>query len=96
MTAFASIADIRNIRSIAVPNFLLNLIINQIFGFADLKKVCDGPTSCPWRLKNPHEPEVQVGVGIMKTTVNTEPTPEELFKVRWISAAHATRSDRPA
>ena len=48
----------------------------------------------PWTLKNPREPKVQVGVGIMKTTVNTEPTPEELFKVRWISASHETRSNR--
>ena len=48
----------------------------------------------PWKLKNPREPKVQVGVGIMKTTVNTEPTPEELIKVRWISAAHETRRNR--
>ena len=48
----------------------------------------------PWRLTNPHEPEVQVGVGIKQTTICTEPTPEEYIKVRWISASHETRSDR--
>jgi len=31
----------------------------------------------PWKLKNPHEPDVQVGVGIKRTTIRTEPTPEE-------------------
>jgi len=43
----------------------------------------------PWRLKNPREPKVQVGVGIKQTT-----TPEEYIKVRWISASHETRSNR--
>ena len=48
----------------------------------------------PWTLKNPREPKVQVGVGIMKTTIYTEPTPEEYIKVRWISVSHETRSNR--
>jgi len=48
----------------------------------------------PWRLKNPREPKVQVGVGIKQTTICTEPTPEEYIKVRWISASHETRSNR--
>jgi len=51
-------------------------------------------TTNPWRLKNPREPDVQVGAGIKGTTVQTEPAPEELIKVRWISATHAIRSDR--
>ena len=48
----------------------------------------------PWKLKNPREPKVQVGVGIKQTTICTEPTPEEYIKVRWISASHETRSNR--
>ncbi len=48
----------------------------------------------PWTLKNPREPKVQVGVGNKQTTICTEPTPEELIKVRWISAKHETRSNR--
>ena len=73
-------------------NRCFRLVVTVFLGRSDDFNVTVPPG--PWKLKNPREPKVQVGVGIMKTTVNTEPTPEELFKVRWISAAHETRRNR--